>query len=425
MKTADERAPAASVKVALGADDPKPRAIVELVKQRKQELEAYKREHDLLGSEELADLVGCNRGLPTRSRYVAQLEERGSALRYPGPWTNGQPPWLYQRAAECALRELLAETARAHSESKSAWMKQRHEQGLVKYKTRTGIVRACDCGDPACSEVYRTAATVRGENVYASKQCANRTSARTRMKARTTHRRKNGLCTVEEARAEILKVSHGVAYRYIERGLIPIAEVFSAPGAGPPVIHLRKADVKRFARDRVRSSDNRVRRRFTPLIVFKEAIAADLPAARAEELANMATERERLYKSFRPDSGKPSTPPLAHYFDWLREWEALAPEARTHQCEHGDCRRHAESRLYVDGALLGYFCGAHAPLFQADVERLGLSERQAALTIARGHRDRFSYDPDEAEEAATKLVLYGIASARKALQNGGSLTRSL
>jgi hypothetical protein len=297
---------------------------VDRVLENKVELDDYKREHDLIGSEELAAEAGCSRSTPSDNRYGPQLLARSLAFRYPGPWHKPSPPWLYRRDAAHVLRELLEETARAHSESKSAWMKDRHARGQVKHKTRTGIVHPCDCGDPNCGDVYRTTATLRGDHIYATKACANRASAKVRMSLREARRRKQKVVTCDQA-AELLLVNRAKVYSYVDRGLIPVAEVFAVPGSGPPVVHLREVDVKRFARDRVRSSDKRVQRRFDSLRVFDDSIRSGLSRDRALELAELASERERRFKAFRVGAaGRPkgSGPPL-HYFGWLRVWEAL------------------------------------------------------------------------------------------------------
>jgi hypothetical protein len=394
---------------------------VDRVLENKVELDDYKREHGLIGSEELAAQVGCSRSTPRDGRYGPQLVARGLAFRYPGPWHRPSPPWLYRRDAAHVLRELLEETARAHSASKSAWMKDRHARGKVKHKTRSGIVQPCDCGDPECPEVYRTRP---GAHVYATKACANRAAAKAYLSLREEHRRKERVVTCDQA-AEFLLVNRAKVYSYVDRGLIPVAEVFAVPGSGQPVVHLLETDVKRFARDRVQSSDPRVKRRFDPFAVFDDALAAHLPMERARELRELASERERRFKAIRVGTGRrPSPAPPAHYFDWLREWETLAPEARTRRCEYGECGRPAVTRLHAERSLLGCFCGAHAPLFRAEAAPLGPSEYQAALQIARAHRDRFGYDPDDAPDAAIALVLSGVKSARKALQKGISQTRA-
>lgn len=238
---------------------------------------------------------------------------------------------------------------------------------------------------------------------------------------------------VTDAARDELHVSTRSAWQHVASGQLPIAEVIRG-GPGRPLRVVEQREARRLARElfsRYKQGDKRLGFRYDPRAVLRLQLRRGLPLESAEALADLAAERERHDAKIRIGSGGPKAKAVPlHYFDWLHAWDRLAPKARTHRCDFaGDCGRFGTHRLRVDGIVVGYYCPEHARKFNGDaLERLGLSERQAALMIARddfhGHPERWEYDPGEAPENAAALVIYGVGAARKALQKGISQTRA-
>src|SRR5207245_376523 len=93
------------------------------------------------------------------------------------------------------------------------------------------------------------------------------------------------------------------------------------------------------------------------------------------------------------------------------------PEAQ-HSCEYGPCLEVATSRLYVENATVGDYCGPHASEFQVvRVEAIGPSKTQAYFIVATQYPDPLGYSPHDDRERAIDTVRKGVERASEHLKS--------
>jgi Mn-dependent DtxR family transcriptional regulator len=112
--------------------------------------------------------------------------------------------------------------------------------------------------------------------------------------------REHDLWTIERAAHELI-LSVASVYVFVHEGLLEVTEERSF-GVGRRLL-LRPRDVKRFARDRYRATDGRVRASFDRERMLTWALAHGWSSDRAKALADCAEQRERRYGRIRVDVG--------------------------------------------------------------------------------------------------------------------------